>query len=471
MDGRIYNYQSGMARFLLSVILCVFAVRLSAASFPEMFAERAKCFVVVKYIIEMEEDRRQLSTSGMLADADGLVMLPSTEIPDISPKCLKDFKAYSYGGKEEGYEAEFLGADKVSGVKFLRIKGELPDCMKPYTVFGRAKFEVGQYLWGTGALGEEFSYEPYCLRSYVSCKGRRPLDMGMCNSPVSGVGGGVFDDSGNFVGWALNFSSEERLIVLPNGSKAKIDLLENRASTFLSADELDAIVKRVPENPSGDPRGWLGIVGIQTLKKEVANFLGLKDGFGLVVSDIITNSPAAKAGLQKGDIIIGLNGKPLERLNSDAASRDKFTMDLRKTKPGDKITLELVVSNGERRSVPVVMGESPRDSVKAEFRYFKRLGFSVMESTMSEALARRMLGGLTDFPVVRFVKPNSPASSASPAALVRGDMIREINSKPIKGYAEAVSVLSKINDDNSVKELVILAEDYRETKMVKIKLD
>ena len=90
---------------------------------------------------------------------------------------------------------------------------------------------------------------------------------------------------------------------------------------------------------------------------------------------------------------------------------------------------------------------------------------------MNDAIARRILDGLPDFPIVRFVKPNSPASSATPAPLSEGDVIREINSKPVKTYSEAVEILSKINADEGVKEAVILAEGFRETKVVKIKLD
>ena len=90
---------------------------------------------------------------------------------------------------------------------------------------------------------------------------------------------------------------------------------------------------------------------------------------------------------------------------------------------------------------------------------------------MDDAVARRKLDNDLNGAVVQFVRDNSPASSALPTPLAAGDLIKEINSEPVKTYAEAVEKLSKINDDESAKELVILSEDARETKVIRIKLD
>ena len=66
---------------------------------------------------------------------------------------------------------------------------------------------------------------------------------------------------------------------------------------------------------------------------------------------------------------------------------------------------------------------------------------------------------------------SSPASSAQPNGLGQSEIIREINSVPVKSYRQAVEILSKINSDESAKDLVILSEDYKETKLLRIKLD
>ena len=140
-------------------------------------------------------------------------------------------------------------------------------------------------------------------------------------------------------------------------------------------------------------------------------------------------------------------------------------------KPGDKVTLNIMRGSEAPKDYEVTMGEQPKTFRKSEFKYFKRLGFSVREYLMDDAVARRKLDNDLNGAVVQFVRDNSPASSALPTPLAAGDLIKEINSEPVKTYAEAVEKLSKINDDESAKELVILSEDARETKVIRIKLD
>ena len=113
----------------------------------------------------------------------------------------------------------------------------------------------------------------------------------------------------------------------------------------------------------------------------------------------------------------------------------------------------------------------PKILREAEHSYFKRLGFSIREFLLDDAINRRIFDGKTDGAVVQYVKDNSPASSALPNRLVPGYILREINGVPVKNYAEAVDTLKKFNDDTSMKELVILAEDFSQTKVVRIKLD
>lgn len=468
---RVGQHFAHMAKIFLCAILSLLALRASADGFTKLFDERAKCAVTVKFILEMEEDRTQIVLTGTLMNEEGVVLLPPGEIPNVPSRCFKDFRAFVHNGDADGYPAEFLGVENLVGFGFARIKGPLPDCMVACSKFERAKFETGQFLWGVGVASEENSYLPYCLRSYVSLRNPAQIEVGNMGGAIGGVGCPVFDSEGRIVGCALSRERVERLMILPDSNRLSVGLIGPNSAAIVSIADADAALGRIPKDPDGDPYGWLGIVGIRFLKKDVSKFLGISDKFGLVISDIIKDSPAQKAGLRKGDIIVGMNGKPLERLNSDNDSREKFVMALRAAKPGEKISLSVVREAGGQETVGVVMGESPRDSRKADFKYFRRLGFSIVESTMDDAIARRILDGLPDFPIVRFVKPNSPASSATPAPLSEGDVIREINSKPVKTYSEAVEILSKINADESAKEAVILAEGFRETKVVKIKLD
>ena len=215
----------------------------------------------------------------------------------------------------------------------------------------------------------------------------------------------------------------------------------------------------------------MGLIDLQILKSDVAKYLGLEKKSAFVVSEIVKDSPAEKSGIKKGDIITGYNGKPIERLRNDSATLSNFWLSLAKSKPGDRIKLEIISGNSAPRELEVVLDQSPKTFRQSKFKYFKRLGFSVREFLLDDSIARKTFRRGDDMAVVQFVKPNSPASSAVPAALRQEDLIKEINSIPVKSYAHAVELLEKLESDKSAKEVVILAEDFSETKVIRVKLD
>lgn len=458
---------------LLVILVCAFAsAGMARAEIGEKaFRERAKCAVAVKYSIELEEDRRQVATMGMVADSDGTVIVPASEIPlSLRHDELKDFKIHFFGGDPDGYSAEYLGADSLSGTHFLKLKKGLPDGLVPYTSFARAGVSRGQTVWGAGISREEFLFEPYLLKSYVSDIGRRPVMKAASPVPVAAVGTAVFDESGKFVGWGDSPASELRLLYAEKINGLPITLAAPVSTdSFILPDELDKILARRPSRPEGDKFGWLGLVNTKVLKRDVAKMMGVGNASAFLISDIAKGSPAETAGLKKGDIVVAVDGKSVEVCFEQFALYN-FRLLFAEHKKGDKISLSVIRAFDSPRKVEVVVGENPKTHRESKTKYFKRIGFSVREYLFDDAVARKNLEIKTDAPpVIKYVKPNSPAASALPARLFAGDIVREINSKPVSSYAEAVAELAKL--DASAKEIVILAEDMKETKLVRIKLD
>ncbi len=461
-----------MLRSLFILLCAYFCTHAFGVSFDDVFRERAKCAVAVKYTLELEEDRRQILTMGMVADGDGLVVVPSNEIPlRVRHDELKDFKIFIFGGDVDGYPAEYLGADGVSGVHFLKIKGGLPKEMVPFTKFHRAKASLGQEVWGVGIQREEFLFEPFYMKSTVSDIGRRPILRCETMSPVAAVGTAVFDTSGNFVGWGGSQAANMRLLYANKINGMPVNLVSPLSTdTFMFPEELDEILKYVPAKPCGDKHGWIGIVNTKVLKRDVAKMMGIGKKSAFLVSDIAKDSPAAQAGLSKGDIIVGINGKAVE-MSFDNYAIYNFWLKYARAKKGDKITLSVIRGSGAPKDFEVSVAENPKTQRESKTKYFKRLGFSVREYIFDDAIARKAIDKKIDAPIVKYVKPNSPAASAMPSRLSVGDLIKEINSQPVSSYEQAVGELSKIASDEKAKELVILAEDLKETKVIRIKLD
>jgi len=464
-----------MKRLLFIAIAAALLPSARAEKTPigEMFAERAKCAVAVKCSIELEENRSQMFTSGMVADDKGLVIIPANELPrGLRHDELKDFKIYFNGGDIDGYPAEYLGADYLTDVHFVRIKGGTPKGRVPFTKFPRAKVSIGDEVWGVGIYPEKFTFEPFFARSYITDIGKRPFNSAGAASAVAAVGSAVFDFGGNFVGWGQSEMAQPRLLMAKGVKGVPISLVSPLATDrFLLPDEIDEILRNVPSKPEGDAFAWIGIVNTKVLERDVAKMMGIENKSALLISDVVKGKPAAEAGLKKGDIIVGINGRDLEQLSCDDFALVNFARQFARGKIGEKITLSVIRGSDAPRDFVVKTCESPKTFRQSRTHYFKKIGFSIREYLFDDALARKAIDKKCEFPVVKYVKPNGPAASALPSKLAHGDIIKEINSKPVSGYAQALEELEKIESDPSAKSLVILAEDYKETKVIRIKLD
>lgn len=185
-------------------------------------------------------------------------------------------------------------------------------------------------------------------------------------------------------------------------------------------------------------RGWLGVT-IQEVNADLAKQFGLKEARGALVSDVLEDSPAEKAGVERGDVIIELNGKPVE-----SASQLKNLV--AQLGVGTKADLTVVRDKKEKR-LTVVIGEQPKEiaSMGTEERPGTSTALSGIEvHDLTPDLARRFgLPRDEQGVVVTGVEPNSQAEIAG---IRRGDLIMEINRSPVRDtqdYDRIVSVLKK----------------------------
>ena len=124
--------------------------------------------------------------------------------------------------------------------------------------------------------------------------------------------------------------------------------------------------------------------------------------------------------------------------------------------------------NDETEKITVTVGDNPTPVVKAKWQYFKRLGFSIREFLVNDSIRLRTLRLDNSGVITRFVKPDSPGSSAG---LQMGDWIKEIDGTPTITYDDAIKKLQAIEDDSNINDFVMLISRDNETKVLKIKLD
>ncbi len=192
-------------------------------------------------------------------------------------------------------------------------------------------------------------------------------------------------------------------------------------------------------------RGYLG-VAIQELTPSLVKSFGLKEPKGALVSDVTKESPAAGSGLQQGDVIVSYQGSPI----SDPAALQRAVM---RTPVGTKAALT-VMRDGHEKELTVTIGEQP-DSVKVasarETGGEHALAGLEVQDLDPKTAQELGLKGKTRGVVIVSVEPDSTGERAG---LTEGDVIREINRKPINSVRDFEKVSSGLKKDQDVLLLI-----------------
>ena len=188
-------------------------------------------------------------------------------------------------------------------------------------------------------------------------------------------------------------------------------------------------------------RGWLG-VSIQDLSPDLAKSFNFKEQTGALVSGVTENSPADKAGLKRGDLIIGLDGKTV----ADAITLRNRVSAL---PPGTKIEMK-IIRDGNQQTLTATLGEAKDKAEIKKTEYSNVLkGITVQDLTTSLRNKLDIPENLTGV-IVAGVAPDSP----SRGLLQANDVIQEVNRQSIKSTQEYEKAVSKIGEKGGVLLLV-----------------
>jgi len=188
-------------------------------------------------------------------------------------------------------------------------------------------------------------------------------------------------------------------------------------------------------------RGWLGVT-IQPLTQELSRQFDLKDEKGVLVADVMENSPAEKAGIQRGDVILAFNGKEVE----DGRSLRNMVAN---TIPNTEVKIKLI-RDGKINTVEVTITEMSAEiqtSAKTSETQLK----GVQVQTLSPALMKdlglpKRISGV----VITDIEEGSPAEGA----LMKDDVIMEINKNSVRNTGDYESAVSRIKPDQDVLLLI-----------------
>jgi serine protease Do len=356
--------------------------------------------------------------SGFIIDKEGYIITNNHVIEGADEITVK------LSDKEE-FDAKLIGRDPKTDIALIKID---PDKELPVAQLGDSDIlKVGEWVM---AIGNPFGLEQTVTAGIVSAKWRK-IGMGPYEDFIQtdaainqgNSGGPLFNTRGEVVGVnSAIFSTSGGNIGI--GFAIPINLAKNVVAQL---KEKGKVV-----------RGWLGI-SIQTITPELAESFGLEDKKGALVAGVEGNSPADKAGIEKGDIIIAFDGKEIDAMN-------ELPLQVAQTSVGKEVKVTLY-RDGKTITKEVIIGELEEDTTYAlaDKKREKELGMDVRDIT--EALARQYSISEEKGVVVTYVEGGSPAETAG---IREGDVIVEVNRTPVEDSEQYYAVLKKAKEDDRI---------------------
>lgn len=336
------------------------------------------------------------------------------------------------------YSAKVIGTDPKTDLALIKVNGK--------SNFDYVKFEdnaprVGDWVV---AVGNPFGLGGTVTAGIVSAEGRNigsgAYDYLQIDAPINkgNSGGPTFDMNGNVVG--VNTA-----IYSPSGGSVGIGF-------DVTAQTAKSVIAQLKDRGEVT-RGWLG-VQIQPVTSDIADSLGLKGTKGALVDEAQPNSPAAKAGLESGDVITAVNGKAVKD------SRE-LAREIAGLAPGNSVKLD-VVHKGETKTLTVALGAMPNqqqananEEQPKQHRNMPHLGLTV-------APAGEVAGSGDRGVVVTSVDPDSPAADHG---LQTGDIILDVGGKAVSSADDIRSAVSEAKNDGK-HDVLMKVKTSQATKFV-----
>ncbi|HJR70092.1 MAG TPA: DegQ family serine endoprotease [Gammaproteobacteria bacterium] len=363
--------------------------------------------------------------SGFIVDASGYIVTNNHVAGDA-----EEITVTLHDGRK--FDATLVGRDARTDLALIKIDaGGLPS-----VAFGDSDTaRVGDWVV---AIGNPFGLGGTATAGIISARGR---DVGLVDNDANDYlqldapinfgnsGGPVFNTAGQVVG--VNTA-----IFSPNGGNVGIGFA-------IPANQVKEIVAELRENGSIE-RGWLG-VQIQNIDEDLADSLGLDSTRGALVTEVVADSPAARGGVQAGDVVTRFNGQEVDstRTLSRSVASAPPNQPARLTVWRDNRSRELTVELGElQESEAIASSVAPGQSGSGA------LGLT-LQSLTGEARAQLGLPNSVQGALVTNVLPGSTAAEKG---MRPGDVITRVNQRAVASVADAIAALNaaKENGENAL---------------------
>jgi serine protease Do len=366
-------------------------------------------------IPQQKEYKQKSLGSGFIIDAEGHILTNNHVVEDAD-----EIKVILTDHKE--FEAKVIGRDAKTDLALIRIKSGKG--IHQIKLGDSDELRVGDWVV---AIGNPFGLDHTVTAGIVSAKGRV-------------IGAGPYDNfiqtdasinPGNSGGPLINLKGEVigiNTAIFAGGQGIGFAIPINTAKGLISQLKDKGKVTR----------GWLGVM-IQKVTPDLAKSFNLKDESGALVGDVTPGSPADKVGIKPGDVIVEFDGKTIKEWNElprlVAAVPVGKTVDVKVLREGKPVFFKVQVQELDEKQ----MASGPSPSKES-------LGMSVREFTPE--LARRFRMDYEPGILIVQVEEGGPADEAG---FQEGDLIKELNQKPVRDLKTYQSLIGGIKKGGNVR--------------------
>ena len=327
------------------------------------------------------------------------------------------------------FTAKVIGKDAKTDLALIKINTQQP---LPVAQLGKSgDVEVGDWVV---AIGSPFGFSSTVTAGIVSAKGRalggNYDDFIQTDASINpgNSGGPLFNTHGQVIG--INTA-----IYSSTGSNAGIGF----------AIPID-LAKQVMEQLKARGhvvRGWLG-VEIQEVTPDLAQSFGLAQPIGALVANVDPTGPAAKSGIQRGDIIISFNGQQVQ-------DEHQLPELVAQTTIGSTVPVE-IIRNGKHVKIEAKIGELKDQEIASAKDNEPGSNWGLQVQTITPDIASQLNLQSTKGVVIAGVQPDSPAADAG---LQQGDVVLEVNHTKINSVDDFLSMAKAVKKANSSALLLV----------------
>jgi serine protease Do len=376
-----------------------------------------------------QEFHGQSLGSGFILNGEGFILTNNHVVKDAT-----DIQVMLSDGRQ--FVATVVGKDNLTDVALIRLKNPPKDL--PTVVLGSSDaLRQGDFVL---ALGSPLGLRDTATLGIVSAKHRSGINPG-----------GTYDDfiqtdaainPGNSGGPLFNLRGE---VVGINTAIVRPDIGQG-IGFAVPIDLAKSLLPQLKEKGKVT-RGYLG-VQVGDLTPDLAQGFGLPAGTkGALVQNVVPRGPAAKGGVQSGDLVVALNGKPV-------TSAGELTRSVALVPPGEQVKMEVLRRGGEKKQLAFKVAQRPEDEAQASAggeeeeggpaekgNKSPKLGVSL--SPLTPQIARQL--GVTgeEGVVVADVVDGGPAQRAG---IRQGDLLLEVNRQPVKKIDDVSAALNKMKE-------------------------